>query len=635
MTDQIKKPLAATKNPAALIELLDQSCEKFKHRIAIECGRRLISYESLDRSANRLANQLIALNLNKGSIIAVVLNDRIQIITALIGILRAACVFVPFDPDGPEERLRQMLGSLAPACFIVDSDLRQSIAEGDSVFGCPVRVERVISLDDEEVTDAGAGAFDRPTVSHDPDDQCYVYYTSGSTGVPKGIVGRLKGLGHFINWEIDTFGIAAGTRVSQLTPPTFDAFLRDVLVPLCVGGTICIPPDRTTLMDPPSLIAWLDSSKINLIHCVPFIFNAIVHEHPQANKFTSLLLILMAGESLPASDVRKWINTYGTRIKLVNLYGPTEATMVKFYHVIEQSDLERGFIPIGKPMRGAKAILLDQEGNVCPPGVMGEIYIRTPYLTLGYYGKPELTREAFIPNPLTKATNDIVYKTGDLARVLSDGNFQFIGRGDNQVKIRGNRVELGEIETTLERHDLIRKAVLTVSDDLPAGSGLVAYVLSEKEEGLEIEQLRNFLSQRLPDYMMPAAFVQLDAFPLTPNGKVDRHALPPPGVAQELAKQFVAPRNFTEDMLAKIWQEVLNVDRIGVFDNFFQLGGHSLKATQVMSRVNAAFRIELPLHTLFETGNVAALTAIIEDHLIDELGEMSNEEAARLSNVKS
>jgi len=254
---------------------------------------------------------------------------------------------------------------------------------------------------------------------------------------------------------------------------------------------------------------------------------------------------------------------------MVNLYGPTEATMIKFYHVIERSDPQRGFIPIGKPIRGARAILLDQQGNVCPPGVTGEIYIRTPYLTLGYYQNPDLTKEVFVANPLTRDPADIVFKTGDLARLLSDGNFQFIGRSDSQVKIRGNRVELGEIEATLQRHDLIRKAVVSLSEELPAGRGLVAYLVSEKEDVLDIDELRSFLSQRLPDYMMPAAFVQLDAFPLTPNGKVDRRALPPPGVSQELAKQFVAPRNFTEEMLArsggKCWMSIASASLIIFF----------------------------------------------------------------------
>ncbi len=622
-----------------VIEILYRSCEKFADDIAIESRVRRVSYRELDQNANKVANCLRANSLDRGSIVAVILNDRVQIVTSLIGILRAGCVFVPLEADGPETRLRQIIENLSPDGFIVDSALAQSAGGTKGIFGYPAASAKVFTLDNERApaaatarTNIGSFGSERPSGSYGPGDACYIYHTSGSTGVPKGIVGRLKSLSHFIKWELDTFRISRGIRVGQLISPTFDPFLRDVLVPLCVGGTVCIPPRRSTLLDPKLLIEWLDQSQINLIHCVPFLFNAIVHENPNPNNFASLKYVLMSGEALRVSDVSKWIDIFGERVTLVNLYGATESTMIKFYHVIEPADLQRGFIPIGKPMKGARAVVLDKEGNVCAPGVMGELYIRTPYLTLGYYKNPELTNEVFVKNPLTGDANDIVYKTGDLARVLSDGNFQFMGRSDGQVKIRGNRVEIGEIENTLQKHLQIKNAVVTVAEDVPGGR-LIAFIVPARDAVLDREELRRFLGQRLPDYMMPSAFVQLDQLPLTPNGKVDRRALLPPDIALELEKRFVAPRNSTEEILAKIWAEVLGLPQVGVFDNFFELGGHSLKATQVMSRVSSAFQIELPLRMIFEAGNVAALSTMVEERLIKELEELPEDEAARLSDA--
>jgi amino acid adenylation domain-containing protein len=608
-----------------IIEALYRSCERFKDATAIECGDRRVSYDELDQNANKLANCLLANGLAKGSIVAVILSDRIQIITALIGILRAGCVFVPLDSDGPEARRDQMIENLAPDCFVLEPTLAKSTEKIEALFGYPASRARIVifgekaPLPNSQKIDGFSS--ERSSVSHGPEDSCYVYHTSGSTGVPKGIVGRLKSLSHFIKWEIDTFGISPGYRVSQLTSPTFDPFLRDVLVPLCVGGTVCIPPERSTVLDPGRLIDWLDSNQINLVHCVPFLFNAIVNEYPDAKRFAALKYLMMAGETAQVSDVKKWTETYGSRITLVNLYGPTETTMVKFYHIIQQSDLMRGFIPIGKPMKGAKAIILDPEGNVCSPGVVGELYIRTPYLTLGYYKDPELTKEVFVKNPLTGDANDVVYKTGDLARVLSDGNFQFIGRSDSQVKIRGNRVEIGEIENALQRHDHIKNVVVTVTDDLPGGRRLIAYVVPELGTVLDIKELRRFLNQRLPEYMMPSVFVQLDELPLTPNGKVDRRALPVPEFSQvKLQQDFIEPRDSIEIIMAGIWSDLLGLERVGILDDFFELGGHSMLAAQIISRVRDAFHVELPLSSIFEKPTVAGLS-----HLVGEAQKLRSE----------
>jgi amino acid adenylation domain-containing protein len=612
-----------------ILELLDHSCQHFKEHIAIERNDKQITYSVLDGMANRLANCLIANQLPTGSMIAVILDDRINIITTLIGIWRAGCVFVPLDPEFPEERLRKMVMELAPDGFITQTKFSRLVAK--IVVNNP-KTSRRLNLEANNSSETvqknlipiveplESFSTEKPTVPVDNDAMCYIYHTSGSTGTPKGIAGRLKSISHFIRWEIDTFNVVSGWRMSQFTMPTFDAFLRDVFVALCVGGTICIPPENKKLLDSQTLIDWIDTQQINLIHCVPSLFKLIVAGALDSQQLKSLKYILMAGEVLHVSDVKTWMKTYGNRIQLVNLYGASETTLVKFCHFVQESDVKRGFIPIGKPIKGAKALILDDDKEVCAHGMSGELYIRTPYITLGYYNKPELTQEVFIPNPFSQNPGDLIYKTGDLARVLSDGNFQFLGRKDNQVKIRGIRIELGEIETSLINHWRVKNAVVLLREDIPGDQRLVAYyqVLDLEQEPTTVE-LRRFLKQRLPEYMIPSIFVKLEVMPLTPHGKIDRQALPKPDqTRQQPEESFVAPRNALEQQLTNIWQQVLGTQPIGIHDNFFDLGGHSLLAITLLTQIEKTFGKRLPLITLFQAPTIAQLTAILKEEGVQD-----------------
>ncbi len=459
-----------------------------------------------------------------------------------------------------------------------------------------------------------------PALRVDPDAMRYIYYTSGSTGEPKGIAGRLAGLSHFIQWEIETFNIDVGWRISQFISPTFDAYFRDTLVPLCTGGTVCIPWESPAHLETNSLIDWIDDEKINLIHCVPSLLRAVLTGNLSAETFRSLKYILLSGEVLQVSDLRRWMEIFDNRVGLINLYGSTETTMVKFFHQVEKSDITRGFIPIGKPIKGAKALVLDDQQRVCPPGVAGEIYIRTPFRTLGYYKDDDATREAFVKNPFNNDPNDLIYRSGDLGLILNDGNFRFLGRKDNQVKIRGIRVELEEIENHLLNHPLVSTAVVLAREDTPGDMRLVAYVVAQQTPGLSSNELRGFLKQKLPDFMMPSAFVRLDALPLTANGKVDRKALPAPDQTQpNLDDDIIEPRTEVEENIATVWRDILRVEKLGIHDNFFDLGGHSLLATQVISRMRNLFQLDLPLRLLFERPTIEELSLTIEEALIDEI----------------
>ena len=605
-------------------ELFSQVAEKLADQLAIERAAERITYSTLEANSNKLANFLLSAGMERGALVAILADDTIEVITSIIGVLKAGGVFVPLDPAIPENRLQAMIAEVTPAWFLVQSKFLNTLTH---VTGATTERAKIVGLDNADVAEELGADYPRiefygrhpntqkPAVEYDADDMCYIYFTSGSTGRPKGIAGRLKGIDHFIRWEIKTLNVSGGTRVSQLTTPAFDAFLRDIFTPLCAGGTVCVPESRETIVDADKLIEWLDESRINILHCVPSLFRAIVNQPLNPDRLAALQYILLAGEPLLPADVKRWMDVYGDRVQLVNLYGPTETTMTKLYYFVQPADQERRFIPIGKPMEGSRALVLDAKGQACPPGAVGEIYIRTPYRTLGYYKQPELTQEVFVQNPFNDNPKDIVYRTGDLGRVLEDDNFEFLGRKDQQVKIRGVRIELREIEDLLRNHQGVKDVAVVDLEDTSNNKYLCAYVVLAEQ--LESGALREHLSANLPSYMLPSAFVVLDALPRTISGKVDRRALPKP--AQWRAQQeFVAPSTPLEESVARIWCQVLNVERVGIHDSFFELGGHSLLATQLLSRVRAELDVDVPLGTLFATPTVAGLALAITQIQIEQ-----------------
>ncbi|HXO39980.1 MAG TPA: amino acid adenylation domain-containing protein, partial [Thermoanaerobaculia bacterium] len=581
-------------------ELVRGVAERAPDQTAIEAGDLRITYAELEARANGLAAWLVGNGTPPGTRVAVLAEDPLTVIPALLAILKIGGVFVPLDPLLPERRLVRMAEEAALGWLLAEP---AAAALGERVAAAAGQPRR--GLLDEAA--AALTGMPPPVVQH-PDDPCYLYFTSGSTGSPKGIVGRLKGIDHFIRWEISTLGLAAGTRVSQLTIPTHDPFLRDVFVPLCSAGTVCVPPDRAARLDPGRLAAWLDRGDVHLVHAIPSLLRALLGERLHPGMFPGLRWMLLAGEPLLPADVRRFRAVFGDRIELINLYGPTETTLAKLFHRVRPEDLERPIIPIGKPIAGARAVVVGDGGAICPPGVAGEIYIRTPFRSLGYLGRPELTREVFVPNPFSGDPDDIVYKTGDLGRARDDGAIEFLGRKDHQVKIRGVRVEPAETESALREHEQVRDAVVVAREDGDAGCSLCAYVVTAGEA--TAAALRDFLARSLPEVMIPAAIVHLDRLPRTPTGKVDRAALPPPG---EPAPAFILPRTPTEELLAVLWQQLLGRDRVGAGDDFFALGGHSLLALQVLSRVRERFGVEIALGDLLRRRVLSALAARIDE----------------------
>jgi len=606
-------PFAATRDSDLLLPdaagnvltLFERAVMARPGAIAVRWRGQELAYEELDRLSNQVANGLLANGAKPATMVALLIDNPVLQIVATLGSLKAGCVFASLNVHYPKRRLLDMVGAITPEWLLTESAclplLEQLRAEDN-------RVHQMLVLDG---ADAASQSVDRPAVVVEADHPCYVYFTSGSTGTPKAVLGRSGGLAHFVQWEIAEFGIGAGTRVSQLTNPSFDVYLRDVLSPLCAGATVCIPPSAD-VFEPSALAAWLVHEEISLIHCVPSVFRLLLAATPEADRFPALRFILLAGEPVLTADANAWIKVFGARTQLVNLYGPTETTLAKFFYRLPTIPLTESFVPIGKPMRGAQAIALKENLEPCAAGEVGEIHIRTPYRSAGYFGRQDLTDAAFIANPYSPDPADRLYKTGDLGVLLADGNMRFMGRKDSQVKIRGMRIELGEIETVLAKQANIGAAVVLAQADPRGDQQLVAYIVGENGSvPPDSNNLRAMLLPLLPEYMVPNHFVVLERLPLSPNGKVDRKALPRPDMARP-ALAYVAPRTATEQDLAQIWADILQVERVGIHDNFFALGGHSLLATQVVSKLRAACQIELPLRSLFETPTVEGVAKAVD-----------------------
>ncbi len=570
-----------------------QTAQRYAAQPAVISPSEVLTYGQLANRALHLAHLLVEAGARPNDAIGFLLGERLDWISAILGCLRAGCVFVPLDPSYPRERLAHMLAVAEPRFLYHDlgqQPMAQSLVAAGSVASrpfptaWPAQAERTLL----------------PRLSED--GPCYVYFTSGSTGKPKGILGRHRSVRHFIAWEIQTFALGPHTRISQLTSPSFDAFLRDVFAPLCSGGSLHIPP-ADTLGDGARLLSWLSHAQITQVHCVPSVFRTLLAHQPKRDELTHLTHVLMAGEALLPADVSRWMNALGDRIRLVNLYGPSETTMVRFCYLVKSSDRKAKTIPIGQPLPGVRAFLLDPNGQPCKPGEIGRMHIATTYATLGYLNQPRLTAAAFTPVPDEPTAR--LYDTGDLARQLPDGDYQLMGRVDRQVKIRGVRVELEEIENVLRRHPKILDAALLACQD-GAGSTYLAACIVAPDCGKE--EPRTYLSRHLPANMVPGRYVFMPKLPLSPNGKLDHATLT--RTLEAMPANEGGAGAYPE--IGTIFAQVLGHGAVGPHENFFHLGGHSLLATQVVARLLARFGKLVPLAAFFDNPTVAGIGAFMD-----------------------
>lgn len=580
--------------------LFQDTAQRDPGAIAISEGQTTTTYGTLNERSNGIAALLGEHGVRPGTVVGMWFRPCAGYVAAMLGAMKCGAAFLPLDPATPDRRLESILATAEPALIVTGP------AAADELSGALSRASTdlpAVSID---------AAAPRETVScpdPGPGSPCYLMFTSGSTGTPKAVAGVHGGLCHFIQWEIAEFGLGTDCRVSLLAAPTFDVSLRDILAPLLSGGTLCIPDDLRSGVH----LDWVQAQGITHMHCVPSVFRLFIHELREGEMaLPALRRILLAGEPLYARDVEAWREKMGYETELVNLYGPTETTLAKaFYRIAEIPVTENGMIPLGRPIPDG-SLLVIRDGTLCGAGEIGEIYVRTPHRSLGYYGDPVLTAERFIPNPLSGDPEDVVYRTGDLGRYGADDVVEFVGRLDNQVKINGIRVELGEVEHNLRRHPDITEAAAAAHPNAEGGLTLAAYFTSEQD--LSADSVRRHLAGYMSVNTLPGHIVRLDSLPLNLHGKVDRKALPKPEDMLYADSGCSAPEGEIEEKLAVLWSQVLGIERVGVDRAFLDLGGDSLKAIRLVGQVFKNFGVELELGVLFEDATIRSVARqLVED----------------------
>lgn len=595
-------------------ELFEAQADAQADAIAVICDERQVSYRELNEQANRLAHHLRKRGVRPGAFVAVCARRSVDVVIAMLGVLKAGGAYLPLDAEYPRSRLAYMLEDTQAGFLLAHEGLLESLPE--------FRGE-VICLDRDRSLIEQAPTSNPPGVSS-PASLAYIFYTSGSTGQPKGVMASHKSVVNYLSFLAHAYGMNRQSVVLQLASLSFDASIRDMLGPLTLGGrTVLLNPAEAR--EPSAMLARIRKHSVNTIaSIVPTLLRSLMEAAPrELLPYDSVRTILASGENLYLSDYRQAQEVFGAQVRLVNQYGPTECAMTSSYEAVGAEQSHRTLALIGKPISNASFYILDEALRPVPIGVTGEIHIGGHGLAYGYLNRPDLTAARFLPNPFSSEPGARMYSTGDLGRYLSSGKMELCGRLDWQVKLRGYRIELGEIEAVLTAHPAVREAVVTVREDgAQGGERLVAHVVSRQPAQPSVRELRAHLGERLPDYMIPSAFVMLNAMPLTPNGKVDRRALPAPEYANlELESAFVAPRTPAEEEVAAVWARVLGHERVGIHDNFFELGGHSLLAIQLVSQLSEIFQIELPLISLFEAPTVAELALLITQMQLDEVDD--------------
>jgi enterobactin synthetase component F len=594
-------PVPAT----TLIGPIEEQAARTPDATALVLGTEHLTYAELNTRANRLAHHLVARGVRPGALAAVAVPRSPDLVVALLAVLKAGGAYLPLDPDYPADRLAYMLADAEPACVVADRPDRVPAS------GVPV-----VALDR-----LGTGPYPTtdPSPALTPQDPAYVIYTSGSTGRPKGVVVSHAAIDNRLRWMQHEYPLSPGDRVLQKTPSGFDVSVWEFFWALREGATLVVA-EPGGHKDPAYLARTIREQAVTVCHFVPSMLQVFLAE-PAASACTGLRHVFCSGEALPRETVRAFGRVLGDFVPLHNLYGPTEAAVDVTYHRCATGGT--GPVPIGRPVWNTRLYVLDAALQPCPPGVPGELFLAGAQLADGYLGRPALTASRFVADPYG-APGARMYRTGDLARWTADGAVEYLGRTDHQVKLRGQRIELGEIEAELAQDPTVGAAGVLVREDRPGDQRLVGYVTAAGDAVCDPEALRARLARSLPEHMVPGAIVVLADFPLSPNGKLDRRALPAPAFTGT-ADGGRAPAGHREETLGRLFAEVLGVDRVGVDDAFFDLGGTSLLAARLVARVRDALGAELTIGTLFQAQTPASLAARLDtgggasDHALDLL----------------
>jgi amino acid adenylation domain-containing protein len=567
-------------------QVFEEQVAKTPDALAVAFRNERLTYRDLNERSNQLAHYLRELGVGAEVRVGLCVERSPEMIVGLMGILKAGGVYVPLDPQYPVERI---------AFVLEDAQAPVVLTQERWIDRMPISWTQVLSLDRDWPQIASSSQSNPPTVTiHD--NAAYVIYTSGSTGRPKGVVVTHQSVINVVAAQAAAFDVKAGTVVSQFVSIAFDAAISDWGNALLSGGVLALVPPGVLGAD---LNQWMRESGIQVATIPPGVLATMPTEG-----LSSLAMITTGGEKFSLDVVNRWAG----KCSMINAYGPTECTVTSALAMLNVDEEPT----IGKPIINVQVYVLDWRMNSVPVGVAGELYIGGLGVSRGYLNQPAMTAEKFLPNPFSNRRGERLYRTGDMGKWKPDGNLEYVSRADDQVKIRGYRIEPAEIEAVLRQHGAISEAVVIAQDDEGGQKRLVAYVVERESEKGRTAELREYLQERLPEYMVPGVYLELEKLPRTINGKIDRKALPKPELARGESQKYVEPRNEVEQALAGIWSEVLKIEKIGINDNFFDLGGHSLLATQVVAKIRRLFGVELELRKLFEEPTIAALANILE-----------------------
>ncbi|NEQ79121.1 MAG: amino acid adenylation domain-containing protein [Moorea sp. SIO2I5] len=571
-------------------QLFEGQVEKTPDAVAVVFEQQQLTYRELNQRANQLAHYLRKLGVKPEVLVGICVERSLEMLVGVLGILKAGGAYVPLDPAYPQERLAYMLSDSQVSVLLTTENLSKKLPEHQA---------HVVELDTDWELILHESSKN-PLTEVKSENLAYVIYTSGSTGKPKGVMVVHRGLCNLAEELIRLFQVQSDSRVLQFVSLSFDVSISEIAMALCSGATLCLGTSAS-LLPGQALMQLLRKQAITHISLPSTVLAVLPTE-----ELPDLHTIIVGGEACSTELVAKWSKNRS----FFNAYGPTESTVTATVYECKDPSQKP---PIGRPLANTQIYILDSQGQPVPIGVPGELNIGGVGLARGYLNRPELTAQKFISNPFSNKSGDCLYKTGDLAQYLPDGNIEFLGRIDNQVKIRGFRIELGEIEAALLQHPAISEVVVLLREDHPGDKRIVAYLVFNQEQVPTINQIQNFLKNKLSNYMMPSAFVVLEVLPLTANGKLDRHALPAPKGRPQLEEAYVMPQTEAERVIVAVWQEILQLEKVGINDNFFGIGGHSLLLIKIQAKLNEIFGKELSIINLFKYPTIKELAQYLSN----------------------
>ena len=603
-------------------QLFEQQVERWPNAVAAQFNAESLTYQELNQRANQLAHYLRQFGIRGGALVAICVERSLEMLVGILAILKAGAAYVPLDPTYPSERLAVMLQDANAWMLLTQQHLAGKL---------PPFVGVVLCFDSEWDRIAQESSLD-PLFDGTAEDLAYVMYTSGSTGIPKGIEIPQRAISRLV---LNTNYISLGPddRVAQASNSSFDAATFEIWGAL-LNGACLVGISKEVVLSPSKFAAWIRAQRITTLFLTTALFNQLAQETPTI--FRTVKNVLFGGEAVEPRYVAR-VLAHGRPKRLLHVYGPTESTTFATWHTIDEVPENTSTIPIGRPVANTTVYVLDRQRRAVPIGAAGELYIGGDGLARGYLKSPELTAEKFVQDTFTNLPGARLYRTGDLVRCRPDGAIEFLGRIDQQIKIRGLRIEPGEIAWTLRQHDSVHDAIVVMREQVPGEKRLVAYVARKKPSALQDAELRTYLKQKLPEYMVPSALVIMDALPLTPNGKVDHCALPAPEtVPEDSGRPFIEPESDLEQTIASIWQRALHVERISRYDNFFDLGGHSLLLAKLHEEMQQATGKQLAIVDMFRFPTVNSMAAYLsrpatEERSFDDVRERARRQRLAIS----